>query len=413
VNSLPEHPRLREIAIELEKTRGAFAIHDHECTLVWVSDELKELIGTTDEEKLGYGRHVFEAYLSPTWGDRVTDESKMHMFEHLPYVIGATPGGKERVAQLLIDAMRNYPSCMPGSLDPEEVDESALRSLVDNIEPLDPPAISTMSMEFLQGDLPPMPITEFEFRLSDDDGTWIGTVSLYSPGLPARVLAMLARGNEDMYTRMTRLTEPGRHKAAILFADLQSSAALSRKLPSAAYFKLVRAITDAMDQVVIDHRGIVGKHAGDGLTAFFLADDLGSPSKAACAAIKSARAIGMAAGTAAKAVGDETGLIEASDCVINVGIHWGGTLYMGQLVTGGRLEVTALGDEVNECARIQQAARDGDVLASKAIIEHVSSEGARELGFDPDLVLYRTISELPGAPEKSVKDAGGLSITIL
>ncbi|MGH2808235.1 MAG: adenylate/guanylate cyclase domain-containing protein [Actinomycetota bacterium] len=410
--TLPEHPRLRDIAIELEKTRGAFAIHDHECTLVWVSDELKELIGTTDEEKLGYGRHVFEAYMSPTWGDRVTDESKMNMFEHLPYVIGATPGGKARVLQLLLDAVRAYPECLPG-VDPAEVDENAMRALIDSIEPKDPPPISTMTMGFLQGDLPPMPVTEFEFRLSDDDGTWIGTVSLYSPGLPARVLAMLARGDEDMYSRMSGLTEPGRRKAAILFADLQGSAALSRRLPSAAYFKLVRAITDAIDRVVIEHKGIVGKHVGDGVTAFFLADHLGSPSDAACAAIQAAREIGSAAGTAAKEVGDETGLIEASDCVINVGIHWGGTLYMGQLVTGGRLEVTALGDEVNECARIQQAARDGEVLASKAIIEHVSQEGAQRLGFDPDFVLYRTISELPNAPEKAVRDAGGVSITVL
>jgi class 3 adenylate cyclase len=224
---------------------------------------------------------------------------------------------------------------------------------------------------------------------------------------------MVARGDEEMFSRMATLIEPGRRKAAVLFADLQGSAALSRKLPSAAYFKLVRAITSAIDQVVINHKGIVGKHAGDGVTAFFLADDLGDPSKAACAAIKAAREMGVAAGTAAKEVGDETGLIEASDCVINVGIHWGGTLYMGQLVTGGRLEVTALGDEVNECARIQEAARDGDVLASKAIIEHVSPEGASELGFDPDLVLYRTISELPNASEKAVKDAGGISITVL
>ena len=413
MSTLPEHPRLREIALELERTHGAFAIHDRDCNLVWVSSELKELIEETDEGKLGYGKHAFEAYLSPTWGDRVTAESKMHMFEHLPYVISATPGGKERVAELLLNAIRTYPECMPAAIDPNEVSEDAVRQIVDSIAPLEPPPLTTISMEFLQGDLPPMPVTEFEFKLVDEVEGPIGTISLYSPGLPAGVLAMLARGDENMYTRMANLTEPGRRKAAILFADLQGSAALSRKLPSAAYFKLVRAITSAIDQVVIDHKGIVGKHAGDGVTAFFLADDLGSASSAACAAIATARELGSAAGTAAKEVGDETGLIEASDCVINVGIHWGGTLYMGQLVTGGRLEVTALGDEVNECARIQQSARDGEVLASKAIIEHVSEEGARELGFDPDLVLYRTISELPGAPEKSVKDAGGISITVL
>jgi class 3 adenylate cyclase len=172
-------------------------------------------------------------------------------------------------------------------------------------------------------------------------------------------------------------------------------------------------MTTATDQVIIDRQGIVGKHAGDGATAFFLAEELGSPSGAVAAAIEAARDIGVAVGTAAKEIADETGLIEASECLVNVGLHWGATLYMGQLVTGGRLEVTALGDEVNECARIQTAARDGQVLASKALLEHLDNEDARALRVNPDMMLYRTISEIPGAPDKSVKDAGGIPVTAL
>ena len=412
--SLPEHPLLAEAARRLEETRGAAVIHDHEYNLVWVSSEMKAALEEEDEAKIGYGKHAYEAYMTDTWGNRITEETHMHMvLEELPYVLWDTPGGKERIKEIMIAAMHGDSACPPQGLDPDEISDEALGQLVDAIEPIEPPPVRAATIEFLQGDLPPLKVTEIAFRVRDDAGNLVGTAAVYAPDLPARVLAMVARGDEEMFMRMTNLTEAGRRKAAILFADLQGSAALSRKLPSAAYFKLVRAITSAVDQVVIDNKGIVGKHAGDGVTAFFLADDLGSPSAAACAAIKTARKIGSAAGTAAKEVGDETGLIEASDCVINAGIHWGGTLYMGQLVTGGRLEVTALGDEVNECARIQQSARDGEVLASKAIIEHVSEEGAKELGFDPDLVLYRTISELPGAPEKSVKDAGGISITVL
>ena len=61
---------------------------------------------------------------------------------------------------------------------------------------------------------------------------------------------------------------------------------------------------------------------------------------------------------------------------INAGVHWGGALYLGQVITGGRLEVTALGDEVNECARIQQSARDGALLASKPLVERLDPEHA-------------------------------------
>jgi len=56
---------------------------------------------------------------------------------------------------------------------------------------------------------------------------------------------------------------------------------------------------------------------------------------------------------------------------VSVGVHWGGSLYMGQVVTRGRLEVTALGDEVNECARIQRAASGGAILASKGVLERL------------------------------------------
>jgi class 3 adenylate cyclase len=199
----------------------------------------------------------------------------------------------------------------------------------------------------------------------------------------------------------------------VLFADLQSSAVLSRRLPSAAYFKLVRALTTAMDEVVVAEKGIVGKHAGDGVTAFFLCDDLGSDSAAARAAIQAARRITEGAARAAKEVGEETGLIESADCSVNVGLHWGGALYMGQLVTGGRLEVTALGDRVNEAARIQESARDGEVLASKSLIEHLSDEDAAALGLDADGVIYRTVGELDSATDKAIRDAGGIPVTVL
>jgi class 3 adenylate cyclase len=85
-------------------------------------------------------------------------------------------------------------------------------------------------------------------------------------------------------------------------------------------------------------------------------------------------------------------------------------LYMGQLVTGGRLEVTALGDAVNECARIQETARDGDILASKSVIEHLTDEDAAAVGVAPDRMLYQTVAELD-PPDKAKRDAGGIPVT--
>src|SRR4051794_41962205 len=89
-----------------------------------------------------------------------------------------------------------------------------------------------------------------------------------------------------MFERMARLTEPGRREASILFADIESSGELSRHLSSAAYFRLVHELFTKLDGIVIDANGIVGKHAGDGLSAFFLADDCGSKEEATGAAVR-------------------------------------------------------------------------------------------------------------------------------
>jgi len=84
---------------------------------------------------------------------------------------------------------------------------------------------------------------------------------------------------------------------------------------------------------------------------------------------------------------------------------------MGQLVPGGRLDVTALGDEVNEAARVQECAEPHQTLASKQLLERLSAEDAAALGLDLEKLLYRPVSKLPSATKKAVEDAGALPVT--
>jgi class 3 adenylate cyclase len=177
------------------------------------------------------------------------------------------------------------------------------------------------------------------------------------------------------------------------------------------YFRLITTLITAIDAVVIQHGGIVGRHAGDGVTAFFLADDAGGLSGASRVAIEAARQIRAVSASAVADVEAETHkLVVADDCPINVGLHWGGSLYMGQLNTGGRLEVTALGDAVNECARIQETARQGQILASKSLLENLDDEAAEGLGLHPEALAYLTVSEIPAASDKAIRDAGGIAV---
>jgi class 3 adenylate cyclase len=384
---------LTAIVEHLDATRWAAEVCDAEWNLVYVTSGLREVVGASPSDDVGIGLHIAQSRHSQDWDQTLAVADKRRwLLTNLPYMIDDTPGGKEAIRSML---------------------EPRYRSVLDEIEAVPAPRLWSSHLHFVQGELPPIRVNYIGTRSYNANGECAGTLFLYGPSLPTTTLSLVARGDEAMLARMARLIEPGRRQAAVMFADLQSSVTLSRHLPTAAYFSLIQAITTAVDQTVAEKGGVVGKHAGDGVTAFFLAEDLGSSSDAARVSIEAARAVNAAATDAAAEVMDATGILDAPNCAMNIGVHWGGTLYMGQVVTGGRLEVTALGDEVNECARIQETARDGHILASKPLIEHLTAADAHRLGIDPDAVGYGTIDELPGASEKALRDAGSIPVTRL
>ena len=177
--------------------------------------------------------------------------------------------------------------------------------------------------------------------------------------------------------RMRVVEHPDRRPAAILMADLEASSPLARRLSTAQYFAFVRRLVRAADRCVVDAGGIVGRHAGDGVVAFFLAETAGSESAAARSCIIAARALrDTLADIAARSE------IPASELSLRFGLHWGATLYIGRILTAGRSEVTALGDEVNEAARIEACATGGRTLASKSLIERLDRADAEALGID-------------------------------
>ena len=363
---------------------------------IWMSTEGKRIFGPEIEKY--YGKHYLYFGFSPELIGRSTERSILRMgMDWLPLYIDKTPGGREAVRALL-----------------EEIVGPGSGEVVDHVpDHQDPIWAGSFKLSPAEG-MAPVNTSAFMTEIYDRDGSYLGMASLFGAALPSRLVSFLARGDEEALERMAKLIKPGRRSAAILFADVQASGTLSRRLPSAVYFGLVRTLITAIDGVVVDHKGIVGRHAGDGVTAFFLTEDLGSASSATRAAIAAARGIGDAVREAGGVVENETdGLVAAKDCVINVGLHWGGSLFMGQLNTGGRLEVTALGDAVNECARIQESARDGEILISKALIENLDAEAASALVIDPDALSYVSISQIAHASEKAVRDAGGIAVTAL
>jgi class 3 adenylate cyclase len=356
-------------------------------TLVWVSRELEILLGSEDPTALGIGSHLAQAQLRDIWRSAITEATELEQFQRqLPMMIADTPGGREALKQMLPDVAHSW---------------------LEGMSPADVPALWTSAIEFVQGDLPPVRVRVVDIRLGTERER-LGVLRVYGSDLPAHVLALVGRGEERLFERMARIFSPAQREAAILFADLEASGALARQMGDAAYFELIRELTTRVDELVIDRGGIVGKHAGDGVTAFFVSDDFSSPSEAASAAIRTAMSI---RGVAAELGSERSAGPDAQPLTVNVGLHWGERLFMGQVVTGGRIEVTALGDEVNEAARLEQSATQGAVLTSENLLDQLTDDDAAALGMRLSDLSYGSLSDREGLSEKALRDAGGIVVT--
>ena len=100
----------------------------------------------------------------------------------------------------------------------------------------------------------------------------------------------------------------------------------------------------------------------------------------------------------------------ASELSLRFGLHWGATLYIGRILTAGRSEVTALGDEVNEAARIEACATGGRTLASKSLIERLDRADADALGIDTGHTTYTPLADLATATDKARRDAPSIAV---
>lgn len=151
--------------------------------------------------------------------------------------------------------------------------------------------------------------------------------------------------------------------------------------------------------------GLVGRHVGDGIAGFFPTTAFDSESDAAKACVSAARAVKTAMGDVAA-----RSELDPQRLVMRFGLHWGSTIHIGNITTSARFEVTALGDEVNEAARIETCATGGKTLASKPLVERLADRAAAELGIDRDHLTYTQLSDLPTATEKARLDAPAIAV---
>ena len=388
---LPEHPLLAAWASALNDAGYWANVLDAEWRYVFVTDELllsyRDMGAPTTPP---IGSHFFSAearqFIAETVGGAwASPEVRRAWFlDAGRYVLAGTPGGREELRRVV---------------DPE------LADLVDQLQPQDLPPVWMNRSEFTTAGAE-VTGSAVWIRIDDADGHRVGVCILPKPAAGMSHLARAAATADLTHLERMRVVErPDRRPAAILMADLEASSPLARHLSTAQYFAFGRRLVRAADRCIIDAGGIVGRHAGDGVVAFFLADTTGSESAAARACITAARTLrDTLPDIAARSE------LSASELSLRFGLHWGATLYMGRILTGGRSEVTALGDEVNEAARIEACATGGRTLASKSLIERLNRADADALGLDTGHTTYTPLADLSTATDKARRDAPSIAV---
>lgn len=327
-SALPDHPVLAAWASALNDTGYWAHLLDSSWRFVFESDELRSSFMRGEFVELPLGSHVFSVeairrFRTVIGGRDYEREGLRARFSALGrLVLATTPGGRDELRRVI---------------DPD---------LVDLVDDLTPEAFTGAWV-----DRPKWPIAGAHMtgsavwlQINDSDGQFVGVCSLSKPAAGMSHLADAAVTADLAHLdRMRVVEQPDRRPAAILMADLEASTPLARRLSTAQYFSFGRRLVRAADRCIVDTGGIVGRHTGDGVVAFFLADTAGSESAAATACINTARTLrGILPEIAQRSD------IPAGDLSLRFGLHWGATMYIGRILTPGRSEVTGLGDEVNE-----------------------------------------------------------------
>jgi adenylate cyclase len=185
-----------------------------------------------------------------------------------------------------------------------------------------------------------------------------------------------------------RRGEVSRIRSAILFADMRGYTSLTSSLTPEAAVELLNAYFDCLVPPIEAEGGEVLKYLGDGLLAIFRdrGDDTGAAAQAA-----------LMAGTGALALLEEANALGRFPARVEAGIalHHGEAAY-GNVGSGGRLDFTVIGPDVNLASRIAELnkALSEPLLMSRSFAQHLWGDpeplGAHQVqGFPEPVPVYR------------------------
>ena len=184
----------------------------------------------------------------------------------------------------------------------------------------------------------------------------------------------LLLGREKVIRDLMLNKMPSFCSLCVLVADLQNSVKISADLPPSEYFELVSQIWSRMESSFRKYYGTQGKHVGDGLVRFFLAEPE-STHKHIINGLLCAHEIREKLAE----INAEWTLRKkwTNKLYFNIGLHegreWFGYIPVNQF--------TALGDTVNIGGRLSEFARDGAIWTSKHLIGMLPTEIQQKVAF--------------------------------
>ena len=150
-----------------------------------------------------------------------------------------------------------------------------------------------------------------------------------------------------------------RRLLTVLFCDLVESTRLSHELEPEALREVIREYQAIAVGIVQRHDGHVAQYLGDGILAYF-----GYPTAHEDDEARAVRA-GLAIAAEVERLGTPTGRDETVHAEARVGIDTG-RVVIGEVGAGGRHDHLAIGAIPNVAARLQTAARPGQVVVGEA-----------------------------------------------
>jgi adenylate cyclase len=156
-------------------------------------------------------------------------------------------------------------------------------------------------------------------------------------------------------------------EVTVFFADIRDSTSMAEKMSPSEFSRLINRFYHTTTRVLYDRGALVEKMAGDSVAAFFAPGIVGG---------QHARAAIQAGQEILKATGHSS--LGEPWVRVGIGIHTG-PAYVGVVESDSGKDIAVLGDTANTGARLSAVAGPGEIVVSKAAVDHAGLEAPGDI----------------------------------